>query len=114
MVKGIIESLAHPKDSAEMEDFLNSTIVKIIPIINPDGVVFGNFRTSNFHLIVDYLGYDLNRSFHSEDEITNPEIVALKELGRKLRNTHGDKFHTFIDLHGHSSEKNIFTYGPDF
>lgn len=40
-------------------------------MINPDGVVFGNFRTN-------YLGYDLNRSFHTDDEITNPEIMALK------------------------------------
>jgi hypothetical protein len=41
-------------------------------MINPDGVIFGNFRTSNFSSILDFLGYDLNRSFHTEDEITNP------------------------------------------
>lgn len=37
---------------------LNTTIIKIIPMLNPDGVVFGNFRTN-------FLGYDLNRSFQS-------------------------------------------------
>jgi hypothetical protein len=48
-------------------------------MINPDGVVFGNFRTSNFLFnVLDFLGYDLNRSFFSDDEVTNPEIVALK------------------------------------
>jgi hypothetical protein len=35
-------------------------------MINPDGVVFGNFRTSNYLINKDYLGYDLNRSFSSE------------------------------------------------
>jgi len=32
-------------------------------MINPDGVVLGNFRTSKFCFILDYLGNDLNRSF---------------------------------------------------
>ena len=35
---------------------MDKTIIKIIPIINPDGVIFGNFRTN-------YLGIDLNRGF---------------------------------------------------
>lgn len=39
-------------------------------MINPDGVVFGNFRTSIKFINKDYLGYDLNRSFSSEG-ITN-------------------------------------------
>jgi len=35
-------------------------------MINPDGVVFGNFRTSSKYFKLDYLGYDLNRSFGEE------------------------------------------------
>ena len=31
------------------------------------------------------MGADLNRSFDTDDEITNPEVVALKELGLKLK-----------------------------
>lgn len=46
---------------------LKTTIFKIIPILNPDGVVFGNFRTSILHFYIDYLGIDLNRSFNSDD-----------------------------------------------
>ncbi len=34
-------------------------------MINPDGVVLGNFRTN-------YLGNDLNRAFDDGDEILNP------------------------------------------
>jgi len=57
---------------------------------------------------------DLNRSFDSDDEVTNPEIVALKELGLQLKNEYKDRFEMFLDLHGHSFEKNAFSYGPDY
>lgn len=36
-------------------------------------------------IILDYLGSDLNRSFHEENEVTFPEVVALKHLGKKLK-----------------------------
>lgn len=48
-----------------IKEFLDRNIIKIIPMLNPDGVVFGNFRTN-------FLGIDLNRSFDNEDEVTNP------------------------------------------
>ena len=48
-------------------EMLKTTIFKVIPILNPDGVVFGNFRTSIFFLNEDYLGIDLNRAFYTED-----------------------------------------------
>lgn len=35
----------------EMEEMLKSTVFKIIPILNPDGVVLGNFRTSTYDVI---------------------------------------------------------------
>jgi hypothetical protein len=40
--------------------------------------------------------------------------MALKELGLKLKQEYGDRFNLFLDLHGHSAERNIFTYGPDY
>lgn len=42
----------------------------IIPMINPDGVVAGNFRTS-------YSGKDLNRQFKKLNKFIYPEIFAL-------------------------------------
>lgn len=54
----------------------------------------------------------MNRGFNSTDEILHPEIVNLKDLGRKLKREHGNNFLYFLDLHGHSCQKNIFTYGP--
>lgn len=33
----------------------------------------------------DYLGEDLNRSFHQSDESIYPEVVALKEFAKTLK-----------------------------
>jgi murein tripeptide amidase MpaA len=55
------------------------TIFKIIPMINPDGVVVGNFRTS-------LAGKDLNRVFKTNQDILYPEVKALKNLVNKLKN----------------------------
>ena len=54
-------------NSQPIMEMLKTTIFKVIPILNPDGVVFGNFRTSIFFLNEDYLGIDLNRAFYTED-----------------------------------------------
>ena len=40
---------------------INRTIFKIIPMINPAGVVTGNYRTG-------VLGKDLNRKFDTTDK----------------------------------------------
>ena len=45
----------------------------IIPMLNPDGVIAGNFRTS-------YIGKDLNRQFNKLNKYLFPEITALCEF----------------------------------
>lgn len=42
----------------------------IVPMLNPDGVVIGNFRTS-------YSGKDLNRQFTKLNKYLFPEITYL-------------------------------------
>ena len=32
----------------------------------------------------------------------------------KLKEEFGERFNLFLDLHGHSSQRNIFSYGPDY
>lgn len=39
------------------QNLLQRYIFKVVPMMNPDGVVIGNFRTS-------YSGKDLNRQFN--------------------------------------------------
>jgi cytosolic carboxypeptidase protein 2/3 len=43
-----------------------------------------------------------------------PTIHALKDLLRNLRNKVGENLQIFVDLHGHSTKKNIFSYGPEY
>lgn len=62
VLKGVLKKLS--EKSEEMNEFLSNHIVKVIPMLNPDGVVLGNFRTSKKLRNLDYLGNDLNRSFN--------------------------------------------------
>lgn len=54
MIKGLIDRLLAPnKEAEELRKFSH---IFVIPMINPDGVVLGNTRTSA-------AGKDLNREF---------------------------------------------------
>ena len=79
-------------------------IFKIIPMVNPDGVVAGNYRTSFF-------GKDLNRTYHQQRKHAFPEVYHLKEFIKEEKRRF-KRIYMFIDLHGHSVKKNVFIYGP--
>ena len=74
-------------------------------MLNPDGVIAGNYRTS-------LCGRDLNRAFRMNNDLLIPEIKALKELVMKLKFDFKNRLTLFLDLHGHSVKKNVFLYGP--
>lgn len=48
-------------------------IFKIVPMINPDGVFLGNYRST-------LVGFDLNRSWHVASPWGHPAIRALIDL----------------------------------
>lgn len=48
-------------------------IFKIVPMLNPDGVRYGNYRC-------DLFGYDLNRKWKSPVEGVHNSIFYLKKL----------------------------------
>ncbi len=52
----------------------------IIPMLNPDGVIAGNFRTS-------YSGKDLNRQFNKINKYVFPEVAALTEFCENIKKT---------------------------
>jgi hypothetical protein len=74
----------------------------MIPCLNPDGVVCGNYRSS-------LAGIDLNRQWINPDKDIHPTIYYTKEM---LRNVMRERqIMLFCDLHGHSKKKNSFIYG---
>ncbi|KAM3136319.1 Cytosolic carboxypeptidase-like protein 5 [Paramecium bursaria] len=74
----------------------------IVPVINPDGVQRGHYRTDSFC-------QNLNRFYINPSLSDQPEIYAIKEYVMRLHNT--DRMYAYIDLHAHAGHKGIFIYG---
>jgi len=69
MVKGLIDFLLSDDPQAEM--LWKNFIFKIIPMLNPDGVKYGNYRLS-------LLGFDMNRRWGAPNKFLDPTIYHLK------------------------------------
>ena len=102
MMKGIIDFLC--SDTEEAYYLRNSFVFKIIPMMNPDGVISGNYRTS-------LAGCDLNRRWINPNEVLHPEIYYAKQMILKLSSQR--QIAMICDLHGHSGATNIFMYGNE-
>jgi len=103
MMKGIIDYLIGPTIGAEI--VRSNYLMKIVPMINIDGVINGNTRCSLY-------GVDLNRCWIDPQKDTHPVLFALKWL---IKNTQNERdIMLFVDLHGHSRKKNIFMYGNSY
>jgi hypothetical protein len=100
MMKGVIDYLVGPTIGAKI--LRDNFIIKIVPMINPDGVINGNTRCS-------LAGVDLNRCWMDPQKDTHPVIFHLKWLIKKLSDER--EILLFCDFHGHSRKKNIFMYG---
>lgn len=62
---------------SKYEYVLNNYIFKLIPMINVDGVIIGNARSS-------LVGLDLNRRWTDPSPFIHPEIFALKEIMKSI------------------------------
>lgn len=102
-MQGIIDFLL--SDACEAEILRKLFVFKLIPMLNPDGVVHGNYRCS-------LAGTDLNRRYTDAHRALHPEVTSLREL---LKETVEDRgVFMYLDLHGHSRNKNAFFYGCDY
>lgn len=54
------------------DQILHNNIIKLVPMINPDGVVIGNSRSS-------LAGVDLNRRWSNPNATMHPELYFLKK-----------------------------------
>ena len=59
MVQGLIDFLT--SGEAEALTIIRQFVFKIVPMLNPDGVIVGNSRT-------DIIGKDMDKQFESEGE----------------------------------------------
>ena len=101
MMQGVIEFLTS-LDDEEAKLLRDNFVFKIIPMLNPDGVINGNYRCS-------LAGCDLNRQWKSPDSVLHPTIYAAKKMILELQAERDMVF--FCDLHGHSKKKDVFIYG---
>lgn len=69
-MEGLIDYLVD-KDDPNAAELRNRFVFKIVPMINPDGVIVGNYRCS-------LSGMDLNRQYIGPSPRLHPEIYAIK------------------------------------
>ena len=100
MLRGILHHLT--SDSPVAVDLRDKFIFKIIPMLNPDGVIVGNTRCN-------MAARDLNRQYRSVIKEAFPPIFHTKNLIRKMMEDAEVVF--YCDLHAHSRKFNVFMYG---
>jgi hypothetical protein len=98
VLQGVVEYLVGRQGAA----LRNRYVFKIVPMLNPDGVIHGNYRCN-------LSGKDLNRCWKQPHSITESEIYHFKALIKDLSKKY--KIVAFCDFHGHSKKKDSFVYG---
>ena len=107
---------------------LNHFVIKIVPMLNPDGVARGHYR-------FDTLGQNLNRHYDEPDWQRQPAIYAVKEVIKQIEVEYGDytkrkvpmvqsgkrrdypvpgQLYLYMDLHAHAGKRGAFIYGNHF
>ena len=106
MCRGVLRFLTGP--SAAAASLRERFVFKVVPMLNPDGVVLGNTRCSA-------AGVDLNRAWDQPSRKLTPTIFALKRLLAQLHESKpgGNGVALYVDLHGHSVKRDIFVYGVE-
>ncbi|XP_029951908.1 cytosolic carboxypeptidase 4 [Salarias fasciatus] len=101
VMKGTLEFLC--SDDLVAQSLREAFIFKIIPMLNPDGVINGMNRC-------DLNSLDLNRQWCKPDPVLSPTIYHTKGFLYYL-NSIGRTPLVYCDYHGHSRKKNVFLYG---
>lgn len=101
MMDGIIRYLL----SKEAEELRRLYIFVIVPMLNPDGVRYGNYRCS-------LTGHDLNRKWQCPNRYLHPEIYYFKNIIRVMQTERS--IVAYCDFHGHFRKNNVFMYGCNY
>ncbi|XP_052222540.1 cytosolic carboxypeptidase 2-like isoform X3 [Dreissena polymorpha] len=100
MMKGFLDYLT--SNTADSKLLRDTFIFKIVPMLNPDGVIVGNYRCS-------LAGRDLNRNYKTVLKDAYPTVWHTKQMIRRLLQER--EIVAYCDLHGHSRRHNVFIYG---
>ncbi|KAG9398270.1 hypothetical protein AC1031_014863 [Aphanomyces cochlioides] len=98
VMRGTIDFLV--SDAPDAKLLRRLFVFKVVPVLNPDGVFYGNNRCG-------LAACDLNRQWKSPWPHLHPTISAVKALMLTLPVVF------YCDIHGHSRKKNVFMYGCD-
>ncbi|XP_033727310.1 cytosolic carboxypeptidase 3-like isoform X28 [Pecten maximus] len=100
MMKGLLDYITGPDPGAKQ--LRNVFIFKVVPMLNPDGVIVGNYRCS-------LAARDLNRNYRHPRKESFPTVWHVKSMMDKVLERHNILL--YCDLHGHSRKHNVFMYG---
>jgi hypothetical protein len=99
IMHGFLDFLTSPNEPVAQR-LRQRAVFKVVPMLNPDGVALGNYRT-NLH------GSDLNRCWANPERWKSREIYHAKRLLASL----SAPASLFLDLHAHSRMTDCFLYG---
>ncbi|XP_056373676.1 cytosolic carboxypeptidase 3 isoform X2 [Hyla sarda] len=100
MMKGFLDYILSSRSDARL---LRDTFVfKVVPMLNPDGVIVGNYRCS-------LSGRDLNRNYKSRLKDSFPSTWFTRNMIKRVMEER--EILLYCDLHGHSRKQNVFMYG---
>lgn len=98
-IEGVIDFLM---ENGEMDYLKKNFDFYIFPMINVDGVYYGNYRTN-------LSGTDLNRIWRNPRKDLHPEVYYIKKFLLNLN--YNSPISLILDVHGHSKSLNSFFYG---
>uniref|UniRef100_A0A8C3KM90 Cytosolic carboxypeptidase 2 n=1 Tax=Calidris pygmaea TaxID=425635 RepID=A0A8C3KM90_9CHAR len=101
-MRGFLDFLLSPHPDARLLRRL--FVFKVVPMLNPDGVVVGNSRCS-------LAGRDPNRAYGTALPGSFPGVWHLRAMVERVLAER--EVVLYCDFHGHSRKNNIFMYGCD-
>nr|XP_048691315.1 cytosolic carboxypeptidase 3 isoform X2 [Caretta caretta] len=102
IMKGFLDYILGNSGNAQL--LRDTFIFKVVPMLNPDGVIVGNYRCS-------LAGQDLNRNYTSDLKESFPSVWYTRNMIRRVMEERDILL--YCDLHGHSRKENVFMYGCD-
>ncbi|NXU58354.1 CBPC3 carboxypeptidase, partial [Turnix velox] len=100
IMKGFLDYILGDSGTAQL--LRDNFVFKVVPMLNPDGVIVGNHRCS-------LTGQDLNRKYRSNGKKCYPSIWYTRNMIKRVMEER-DVF-LYCDIHGHNKKQNVFMYG---